>query len=277
MILGIDAGMSAVKIVVLDQGQCVLTQYEKNRGGSMETLNRAMMNSGAWNMPIGAVAVTGINAANCGMETSGLPLYGVSEIDALGAGACRLAGLEKALVVNLGTGSTFVEAENGKYTHVGGTGLGGGAVRGLGRRMLDLSGTEAVAALALEGDLHKVDICIGDLMEGTDTLPAGMTASNLAKYEPDATDADWAAGILNLVLQGVGTMAQLICDLKGISDAVVVGGLAHLQITKNVFDGFNRLYKPNFHSVENSLYATALGAATILWQEQGEPQREWSI
>ena len=238
---------------------------------------RAMMNSGAYNMPIGAVAVTGINGGNCYMESSGLPLYGVSEIDALGAGACRLAGLEKALIINLGTGSTFVEAENGKYTHVGGTGLGGGAIRGLGRRMLGVTSPENLAEMALQGDLRKVDICIGDLMEGSETMPPDMTAANLAKYEPDATDADWAAGILNLVLQGVGTMAQLICDLKGISDVIVVGGLAHPQTTKNIFDVFTRLYKPNFHTVENALYATALGAATILWQEQGEPQQVWSI
>ena len=277
MILGIDAGMSAVKIVVLENGKCILTHYEKNKGGSMETLNRAMMNSGAYNMDIGAVAVTGINAGNCYMETSGLPLYGVSEIDALGAGGCRLSGLNKALVVNLGTGSTFVGADNGKYTHIGGTGLGGGSIRGLARRMLGVTDAEALAEMALQGDLRNVDICIGDLMEGSDTMPADMTAANLAKFEPDATDADWAAGILNLVLQGVGTMAQLICDMKGFSDVVLVGGLAGQQAAKNIFDVFTRLYKPDFHTVENSLYATALGAATILWQEQGEPQREWSI
>ena len=211
------------------------------------------------------------------METSGLPLYGVSEIDALGAGGCRLSGLNRALVVNLGTGSTFVEADNGKYTHLGGTGLGGGSIRGLGRRMLNVSDPEALAALAMQGDLRMVDICIGDLMEGSDGLPPDMTAANLAKFEPDATDADWAAGILNLVLQGVGTMAQLICDMKGISDVVFVGGLAQQPAAKKIFDVFTRLYKPDFRTTENSLYATALGAATILWQEQGEPQREWSI
>jgi len=262
---------------VLDKGQCTLTRYEKNKGGSMETLNRAMMNSGINNMPISAIAITGINAPNCYMEASGLPLYGVTEIDALGAGACRLAGLEKALVINLGTGSTFVEADNGKYTHVGGTGLGGGSIRGLGRRILGLPDPEDISALAAKGDLHNVDICIGDLMEGSETLPPDMTAANLAKYEPDATDADWAAGILNLVLQGVGTMAQLICDLKGISDVVVVGGLAHQQTTKDIFGVFDRLYKPNFHTVENSLFATALGAATILWQEQGDAEAQWSV
>lgn len=277
MILGIDAGMSAVKLAVLENGKCVLTHYEKNRGGSVETLNRAIMESGANRMPIGAVAVTGINAGNCGIENVGLPLYGVGEIDALGAGGCLLSGLNRALVVNLGTGSTFVEAADGKYTHIGGTGLGGGSIRGLARRMLGVTSTKALAELALQGDLRNVDICIGDLMEGSDTLPPDMTAANLAKFEPEATDADWAAGILNLVLQGVGTMAQLICDMKGISDVVFVGGLAQQQAAQNIFEVFTRLYKPNFRCVENAAFATALGAAAILRQERGEPAGELSI
>ncbi len=269
MILGIDAGTSAVKLAVLDGEKLVLTHYERNLGSSMETLNRALWNSGARDLELTAAAVTGLNGNNCHPEEMGLPLYGVSEIDAIGRGGRYLGGLDRALIVNLGSGSTFVLADGDAYTHLGGSGVGGGTLIGLGRRLLGVSDPQALAELAAKGDLGRVDLRIGDLFAGSETLQPELTASNLAKLDPDATDADWAAGIFNLVLQTVGTMAILACGGRGVEDIVLLGGLALQPFALDCFGTFNKMYPQRFFIADNPACATALGAALLL-RENGE-------
>ena len=272
MILGIDAGTSAVKLAVLDGEKLVLTHYERNLGSSMETLNRALWNSGARDLELTAAAVTGLNGNNCHPEEMGLPLFGVSEIDAIGRGGRYLGGLEKAMIVNLGSGSTFVLADGDTYTHLGGSGVGGGTLIGLGRRLLGVSDPQELAELAAKGDLGKVDLRIGDLFAGSETLQPELTASNLAKLDPDATDADWAAGIFNLVMQTVGTMAILACGGRGVQDIVLLGGLALQPFALDCFGVFNKMYPQRFFIADDPACATALGAALLL-KENGE---SWS-
>lgn len=269
MILGIDAGTSAVKLAVLDGEKLVLTHYERNVGSSMETLNRALWNSGARDLELRAAAVTGLNGNNCHPEEMGLPLYGVSEIDAIGRGGRYLGGLDRAMIVNLGSGSTFVLADGDSYTHLGGTGVGGGTLIGLGRRLLGVSDPQELAALAAKGDLGRVDLRIGDLFGGSETLQPELTASNLAKYDPDATDADWAAGVFNLVLQTVGTMAILACGGRGVQDVVLLGGLALQPFALDCFAVFNKMYPQRFFIADDPACATALGAALLL--KENEP------
>ena len=273
MLLGIDAGTSAVKLAVLDGEKLVLTHYERNIGSSMETLNRALWNSGARDMELTAAAITGLNGDNCHAEEMGIPLYGVSEIDAIGRGGRFLSGAEKALIVNLGSGSTFVLAEGESYTHLGGTGVGGGTLIGLGRRLLGVSDPQELSALAAKGDLRRVDLRIGDLFSGSETLQPELTASNLAKYDPDATDADWAAGIFNLVLQSVGTMAILACGGRDVQDIVLLGGLALQEAAGQCFEMFNRMYPQRFFIADNPACATALGAALLL----KENEKAWDV
>lgn len=268
MILGIDAGMSALKIAVLDGEKCVLTHYARNLGSSAETLRHALRETGAENMAFTCAAVTGVGAGDCAAELTGIPVFPVAEIDAIGAGGAYLGGFEKALVVSLGTGSTFVLADHGEYTHVGGSGVGAGTVRGLGRKLFGTGDAEKLSALALNGDLGRVDVRVGDLADSPDTLAPDLTAANLAKDDPDASDADWALGILNLVLQSVGTMAVLICAGNGVKDVVLVGGLANQKTTPLLFEIFTREYEPDFHCVENAPFATAIGAACLAARQQ---------
>lgn len=261
MILGIDAGTSAVKLAVLEGDRVVRTHYERNFGGSVETLCRAMWNSGIRDMELEAVGVTGLNSENCCAQELGLPLLQVSEIEAIGRGGCFLSGRERALLVNLGTGSTFVLADGGKFTHVGGTGLGGGTLTGLSRRLLGITDPAALTALAMEGDPAKVDLRIGDLFSGSETLDPAMTASNLAKFDPDATDADWAAGLFNLVLECVGTMSLLACQGSGADTVVVLGALAAQAPAARCFRRFDEMYAPSFLLTPHGDCATAVGTA----------------
>ena len=166
-------------------------------------------------------------------------------------------------MVNMGTGTTFVLARNGAYTHLGGTGIGGGTLMGLGRGLLGVHTPDELFQLADEGDLGQVDLRIGDLFEGSETLDPSLTSSNLAKASPDSTRADWSAGLLNLVLECTGTMAMLACGAHQVSDVVLLGALTRLPQAKARFQVFTQFYAPNYVIAPHADCATAIGTALL--------------
>ena len=262
MILGIDAGTSAVKLAVLDGQRVSLTHHQPiQQDGSAAALRLALEQSGALSLPLEQAALTGLNSEHCGARELGLPLTVVPEIEAIGLGGAFLSGLEEALVVNLGTGTTFVLVRNGQCTHLGGSGVGGGTLAGLGRRLLNVSSSEELFRMAAQGDMGKVDLRIGDLFTGTDTLNPILTASNLAKASPDAADADWAAGLVNLVLECAGVMAVLACGGHGVDKVALLGALAEQPAARERFQLFSQLFPPQFIPVPHAACATAVGAA----------------
>lgn len=263
MILGIDAGTSAVKLAVLDGETICATYYQPNRIDTAHTLRLALERSGILSLPISHVALTGLNSARCRAESMKLPQCTVSELDAIGCGGCFLSGKDNALVVNMGTGTTFVLAQNGRYTHLGGTGIGGGTLMGLGRGLLGVNTPDELFQLADHGDVGQVDLRIGDLFAGSETLDPTLTSSNLAKASPGSTQADWAAGLLNLVLECTGTMAMLACGAHQVSDVVLLGALTQLPQAKERFQVFTQFYRPNYFIAPQADCATAIGTALL--------------
>ena len=268
MILGIDAGTSAVKLAVLDEGNICSTYYQPNQGDTTLTLQLALEASGIHTLPITHVAVTGLNGSRCGAEHLNLPWCTVSELDAIGCAGSFLSGKREALVVNMGTGTTFVLAQNGSYTHLGGTGIGGGTLMGLSRGLLGVHTPDELFRLADQGDLGKVDLRIGDLFVGSDTLDPTLTSSNLAKASPDSSQSDWAAGLLNLVLECTGTMAMLACGAHRVSNVVLLGALTQLPQARERFQVFTQLYTPDYQIVPNADCATAIGTALLAKENQ---------
>lgn len=268
MILGIDAGTSAVKLAVLDGEHICATHYQPNGETSAQTLQIALEQSGISSLPVEQVAVTGLNGSRCGAERLGLPCCMVSELDAIGCAGCFLTGKRNALVVNMGTGTTFVLAQDGTYTHLGGTGIGGGTLMGLGRGLLEISTPDELFRLADQGDVGQVDLRIGDLFAGLETLDPTLTSSNLAKASPASTRADWAAGLLNLVLECTGTMAMLACGAHQVSDVILLGALTQCPQAKARFQVFHRFYTPNYQIAPNADCATAIGTALLAKEKQ---------
>ena len=263
MILGIDAGTSAVKLAVLDGDHICTTHYQPNCETSAHTLQLALERSGITSLPLTHVSVTGLNGSRCRADCLGLPQCTVSELDAIGCAGCFLTGKNEALVVNMGTGTTFVLAQGGQYTHLGGTGIGGGTLMGLGRGLLRVQTPDELFQLANQGDIGQVDLRIGDLFAGSETLDPTLTSSNLAKASPTSTRADWAAGLLNLVLECTGTMAMLACSSHPVSDVVLLGALTQLPQAQARFQVFTQFYSPNYLIAPHADCATAIGTALL--------------
>ncbi len=259
MIIGVDMGASAVKLCGLKDGKVAFTHYASahHEGRIYEML------SGLGVQPEKAevIAVTGLNTARTGLEQHALPLAYIEEPRAIGAGGAWLAGRDDVIVTSIGTGTAFVLVRGGQCTHIGGTGVGGGTIRGLAKRLMGLDDIQAFDRLVQQGDYGKVDLLIRDFSSGSETLFPEMTASNLARMDPTATEADWAAGILNLVLQVVGTMSMLSCNGYGASGVVVIGAVAGTEASRANFQRFTDIYGLDFLIPEHYACATAIGAA----------------
>ena len=139
IILGIDVGGSTTKIVgmkpdgtlistMLVKAYDQLTSLYGALGNYMDT-NRLELSS------VQDIYITGVGSSYLNGNIYGIPTHRVEEFSAIGMGGLFLAGIDQAIVISMGTGTAFVQANKGSYKHIGGSGVGGGTLIGLGCRM----------------------------------------------------------------------------------------------------------------------------------------------
>ena len=262
MIIGLDIGSSAVKIVAVEQDRILYTQSLVGSVKTPDVLLRDFLSERALTeQDIEKIAVTGVGAESCRFESMKCPVQHIPEIEASGEGGTWLAELHDAVVVSIGTGTAIALARDGAFTHIGGTGVGSGTLRGLSKKLFGIDDVCRLFALAETGNRLTVDLTIGDLFSGTDTLPLDLTASNLAKCQDCATDSDWAYAVINTVMEVAGSHAALACVCTNTQNVIIIGGISQTELAKKVYDNFSKLYKLNYVIPSYSGCATAIGAA----------------
>ena len=235
--LGVDVGASLAKFALAVHGDTRLPSFEL-----LPSTNLQAVANHVRALEPTRVGLTGGGAARL-LALLDCPCESAGEFDAWGAGAMQLLPLasdgpapgDDFLLVSLGTGTGIFLVQSGQTKRVGGTGIGGGAVVGLGRALAGV-GFKKLCALAERGDSAAVDLRVSDVYgDEAFALAADLTAANFGKLareasessrltEPNEKDrADRAAGIMRLV----GETVALIC--AGLSattavDQVVYGG-----------------------------------------------------
>lgn len=273
IIIGIDLGGSTTKIVGFD------TECGENRliaplfvratdpitavygafGKFLDTNNFSLDD-------IKKVMVTGAGASYMTKPLYGLPCEKVAEFTANGLGGLYLSKLDRALVTSCGTGTSLVYTERGtdpKY--LGGTGVGGGTLVGLSKKMLNMDNVDHISELASSGSLDKIDLKINDITN-SDIVPGFgdiMTASNFGSVSDLATRADIALGIINMVFETIGMISIFAARTYNLRDVVLIGNLSSVQQAPYVFATLNRMFDMNFIIPENSRYGTVIGAALM--------------
>ena len=186
----------------------------------------------------------------------------IAEIDAIGFGGAALANSADCVVVSMGTGTAIVHFADSGAKHVGGSGVGGGTIKGLASLICGLDDPERVDALAMKGSASKLNLTISDLgYEEISFLGADMTASNFAAVKSREPE-DLAAGILRLVGETVGIIASICAREQNCRENIVmVGKVAHSNYIRQVLDLVGKLYQTKFSYPENPGYATVYGAA----------------
>ncbi len=186
----------------------------------------------------------------------------IPEIDAIGFGGAALANFSDCIVVSIGTGTAIVHFSNKGARHVGGTGMGGGTIKGLASLLCGLAEPLQIEAQAQKGNPANINLTISDLgYEGLSFLGSDMTASNFANVKSNKP-ADLAAGILRLVGETVGIIACVCAREFNCQDRIVIAGkVANSQFIRHTIELVGKLYQTTFTFPDNPGYATVYGAA----------------
>lgn len=267
IIIGIDIGGTTTKIVGFSEGRIlspILVKATDPVASVYGAFGRFLNDNALTLADVEKIMVTGVGSTYINERLLGVPTAKVDEFLAVGMGGLFLTGLDKAIVVSMGTGTAYVMADHDRAVHLGGTGVGGGTLMGLSNRMLNIRNFNDIIQMARGGSLKHIDLTIGDISKTTVTnLSMDTTASNFGKISDLATKADVAMGIINLVFETIGMLAVFATRMEHVKDVVLTGNLTNVPQAKAVFHKLSTLFNVNFIIPDNAEFATAVGAAAI--------------
>ena len=272
-VIGIDVGGSTTKIVGFrrssESAELITPMFVRATDAITSVygaFGKFTMQNGLDLGDIDKVLMTGVGSSFMDKPIYSLPCRKVSDFESVGLGGLYLSGLDEAIVVSMGTGTALIHAkkENGKTTtsYLGGTGVGGGTLIGLSKRMIGVDTVEHLEQLCETGNLDNVDLRIGDISgDKTFQINDEITASNFGKLSDIATINDVALGISNMVAETIAMLAVFAARSFGIKKVVLTGNLTALKSITNVFEDLEPMFGIKFIIPEMSQFATVIGAA----------------
>lgn len=267
LVIGIDVGGSTTKIVGIENESIIKSPMIITANDPITSLfgafGKYLYDNDIALKDVEHVMLTGVGASGVTTPIYGLPTTHVDEFRADGLGARYDSGLDKLIVVSMGTGTTLVRIDGNDIKHIGGISMGGGTLQGLSHLLLKTNHISEVVDLASHGDISHINLLIKDISKGDiEGLPMYATASLFGKaVNTSATDEDIAKGLICMVLETIGSCAVLSQVNNGIKDFVLIGNLTQLPECQLVFPMMESLYNVKFHIPDHARYCTALGAA----------------
>ena len=266
-VLGIDIGGSTTKIVGFDRDGNILEPMSVKAADPVTSFYGAFGTFTSKNSielgDVGRVMVTGVGASQIKNPVYGLTCESIPEFTCIGRGGLYLSGFERAIVVSMGTGTAIVYAEKDKPSaYLGGTGVGGGTIKGLAKKLLGMDTMQHILELASEGDLGKVDLRVGDIADPEKMpLNSEMTAANFGRMSDIAAPADVALGLVNLVCETVAMCSIFAARKYDCTDIVLTGKLSSGEIPERLFGSLSQMFGVNFFIPHNAGFGTVIGAA----------------
>lgn len=275
VVIGIDVGGTTTKIVGFREkktGEKELIAPQFVRATDPLTsvygaFGKFTVQNGLSLSDIDRILMTGAGASFVSQPIYNLNCQPVPEFSSIGIGGLYLSGLEEAIVVSMGTGTALIHAKKtdsgDRVEYLGGTGVGGGTLIGLNRKLLGVDTVEHIEQLCAEGDLSNVDLRIKDISQNHlyDGINENLTAANFGKVSDLATPADLSLGIANMVAETVAMMAIFAARSFSLRDIVLTGNLTTITPIRRVFESMSEGFGVRFLIPENSQFGTVIGAA----------------
>ena len=129
MIIGIDVGGSTTKIVGVKDGEIRNPMFVTAKDpvtSLFGAFGKYIYDHSIQLSEVEQVMLTGVGSSYIQQPLYGLPTARTDEFIANGLSAQYATGLDRLMVVSMGTGTSFVKVEHEKIRHVGGIGIGGG-------------------------------------------------------------------------------------------------------------------------------------------------------
>lgn len=260
MTIGVDIGISATKVAVLNgtTASCLEIWDEPFKPERLEKYI-------AINIPnksnLDNIAVTGVGATSF-HGIKGHVFKRVDEFQANAKAASFVCHSKNFIVASIGSATSFVRVSSGVATHIGGSAMGGGTLFSLFHIVMQGGGWQHLRMLAEKGDLSRIDKTIGEVGQSElPDLPLDATAINLGKFVRDSRPQDIVLGLVNLILQNIGVMANLAGQGCGIHNFVFLGRMVTLPHATDIFAEIEKLYRIKIIIPKNPEFMTAIGAA----------------
>ena len=273
-VIGIDVGGTTTKIVGFNQNEKGITLIEPQFVRATDPVTSAYGAFGKFTLQndialdkIDCVMMTGAGAGTIDKPIYSVKCNAVSEFSCIGHGGLYLSGLDEAIVISMGTGTALVYAKrNGnkiETKYLGGTGVGGGTLVGLTRKMLGVDNIEHIEQLCEGGNLDNVDLRIKDISgKGKyNGVNDELTAANFGKLSDIASKHDIALGLANMVAETVGMIALFAARDYKVKNIVLTGNLTAVKPIRERLLALNENFEVNYLIPENANFGTVIGAA----------------
>ena len=266
IVIGIDIGGSTTKIIGVNESDGKTLEPMQVKANDPITsvygaFGRYISEHNIDLSTISKIKVTGVGSTYIKDDIYRIETLHVNEFTAIGLGGLKMSELSKAIIVSMGTGTSFVHADGTQIYRMGGTGVGGGTLLGLSSLMLDISNFDSIVDIAKDGNLGNIDLSVGEMATVNSYMSSNVTASNFGKVSDYANKSDIALGLINMVFQTVGMMSVFASRIDDTKDVVLCGSLTTVPNTNEFFSIIEDLHDIKFHLPRHAEYATALGAA----------------
>lgn len=277
VVIGIDVGGTTTKIVGFRMGadgtkELIAPHFVRATDPLTSVygaLGRFTVENGLELGDIDRILMTGAGSSFITKPIYGLSCQPVPEFTSIGIGGLYLSGLDEAIVVSMGTGTALIHASRkaGKdaVEYLGGTGVGGGTLVGLCRRLIGVETVEHIEQLAADGNLDNVDLRIKDISRNHlyHGINENLTAANFGKVSDLATPDDLALGVANMVAETIAMLSVFAARSYSLRNIVLTGNLTTIAPIRRVFEAMNDSdsFGVRFLTPDNSQFGTVIGAA----------------
>lgn len=259
--VGIDFGITNSDIAIKSNE---LVSYkslksEKNIHLSLNNIIKDLQRS----FVIRNICVTGGKHLDLPEKFDGLKVLKKNEIDCIGAGAKYLSRLDSNfLVLSCGSGTACVGYKNEISTHLGGSGLGGGTIRGLCKLAAQIDDPEEIDELSKKGS-QIGDYVLKDVVSGPiGYLPEDSIAVHLGNLDMinKLEKEDICRSIIYLVATNIARLAATTAIAAKFNKVLVVGRSPNYSLYMEVLKKWIEYSGIEVIFLEDGEFATAIGA-----------------
>lgn len=272
-VIGIDVGGSTTKIVGFrsdgSQSRLIAPLFVRATDAVTSVygaFGKFTMENDLALSDIDRVLMTGVGSSFIDKPIYSLKCEKVSEFKSVGLGGLYLSALDEAIVVSMGTGTALIHAKkSGNSTvteYLGGTGVGGGTLLGLSRKMIGVDDINHFEQLSEGGNLDNIDLRIKDISgDKSFQINEEITASNFGKLSDIANKNDIALGIANMIGETIAMLSVFAARNFDTKTVVLTGNLTTIRAITRVFEGLASSFGVRFLIPEQAQFATVIGAA----------------
>lgn len=259
--IGVDIGTSITKMICAEKESLnIIYKFSTKEKDIKKSLDRFILENNINTDKIESITLTGVGASNFNENIYDIPVKIKDEFICVAEGASFVSKEDNILVVSIGTGTAFIRKNKESIEHMGGTGVGGGTLENLCKRLTNVNSFEDILKLAEKGNLNNIDLKVKDITENQiSNLNLDTTVCNFGK-NGKANDEDLILAVINMIFETIGVMSAFLLKNDNIHEVITTGTLTTIPLTKEILKHVEELHDIKFIIPENSEYITCIGA-----------------